>query len=157
VIAGKADESRLYQVVQDGKMPMGKPRLADKDIAIIRAWIEDGARPPLGAKKPETVALNQHDIIPIMLLRCTVCHGLRRQEGGLDLRTRAGMLKGGKSGPAMVPGNAAGSLLVKKIDAGDMPPKKGLLDAGVKPVTPGELEKISTWVNAGAPEGDVKP
>ena len=38
-----------------------------------------------------------------------------------------------------------------------MPPKKGLLDAGVKPVTPAEIEKISRWIDAGAPEGNVKP
>jgi mono/diheme cytochrome c family protein len=30
-----------------------------------------------------------------MYLHCSVCHGARRQEGGLDLRTRASMLKGG--------------------------------------------------------------
>ena len=33
---------------------------------------------------------------------CAVCHGLRKQEAGLDLRTRASMLKGGESGPAIV-------------------------------------------------------
>ena len=157
VIPGKPDDSRLFQLVQEGKMPMGKPRLAEKDLAVIRAWIEEGAQAASGAKMAETSALTQHDVLPILLLRCTVCHGLRRQEGGLDLHTRAGMLKGGNSGPALIPGNAAASLMVRKIDAGEMPPKKGLLDAGVKPVTPGELEKISAWINAGAPEGNVKP
>ena len=48
-----------------------------------------------------------------MLLRCTACDGLRRQEGDLDLRTKASMLKGGKSGPAIVPGNPDESLILK--------------------------------------------
>jgi len=137
-------------------MPVGKPRLSEKDMAAIRTWIESGAQPSVAGKKVE-VSLNQQDIIPIMLLRCTSCHGPQHQEGGLDLRTRAGMLRGGKSGPAMILGNSAGSLILQKVQSGDMPPKKGLLDAGVKPVTPVEIEKISRWIDAGAPEGTVKP
>jgi hypothetical protein len=39
-----------------------------------------------------------------MMLRCTACHGPRKQEAKLDLRTRESMLRGGKSGPAIVPG-----------------------------------------------------
>ncbi len=154
VVPGKPDESRLYRLVQEGKMPMGKARLSEKELAAIRAWIEGGAG---ATKKAETASLNQHDILPILLLRCTACHGLRHQEAGLNLSTRAGMLQGGKSGPALIPGNSAGSLLVQRIQSGDMPPKKGLIDAGVKPVTPGEMEKIAKWIDAGAPEGNVKP
>src|SRR5262249_23538058 len=101
IVPGKPDESRLYQLIQEGKMPMGKPRLPEKDIAVIRSWIEDGAHGASGAKKAETAVLTQHDVLPVLLLRCTVCHGLRRQEAGLDLHTRAAMLKGGKSGPAL--------------------------------------------------------
>jgi hypothetical protein len=157
IVPGKPDDSRLYQLIQEGKMPMGKPRLAEKDIAVIRAWIEDGARAASGAKLMESAALTQHDVLPILLLRCTVCHGLRRQDGGLDLHTRAGMLKGGNSGPALIPGNATASLMLRKIGSGEMPPKKGLLDAGVKPVTPAEMEKIANWINSGAPEGSAKP
>src|SRR5437879_11425815 len=40
VIPGKAEESRLYKMVQDGLMPVGKARLSEKDVAVIRAWIE---------------------------------------------------------------------------------------------------------------------
>ena len=45
------------------------------------------------AAKPSVVS--QHDIVPLMQLRCTVCHGLRKQEAKLDLRTRESMLRGG--------------------------------------------------------------
>jgi mono/diheme cytochrome c family protein len=157
VVAGKPEESRLYELVHSGKMPLGKAHLAEKDVAIIREWIAGGAPGPASATKLDAPKLNQHDIIPIMLLRCTTCHGLRRKEAGLDLRTRASMLRGGKSGPAIVPGHSADSLLVKRIAAGEMPPKKGLLDAGVKPVTGGEQAKIERWIDEGAPEVEVKP
>jgi len=73
VVSGKPDESRLYQLIQEGKMPVGKPRLSEKDMSAIRAWIEGGALSSGAGKKVENIALSQHDIIPIMLLRCTVC------------------------------------------------------------------------------------
>ena len=156
VVAGKPEESRLYKVVREGLMPLGKARLSEQDVATIRAWIEAGAPSAHALEKTQITNLTEHDIIPVMLLRCTVCHGLRRQDGGLDLRTRAGMLKGGKSGPAMISGNPGDSLMLQKIQSGEMPPKKGLLDAGVKPVTTAETEKIARWVALGAPEGNVQ-
>lgn len=98
------------------------------------------------------IEVTQHDVLPILLRRCIVCHGLRRQEGGLDLRTKSSMLKGGQSGPAIVPGKPAESLLVKRISADQMPPKKFLLDVGVKPVREGELTRMVQWIEQGAPE-----
>src|SRR5579864_1891651 len=40
VVPGNPDESRLYQMVRDGKMPMGKPHLTGEQLAAIRLWIE---------------------------------------------------------------------------------------------------------------------
>jgi mono/diheme cytochrome c family protein len=153
IVPGKPDESLLYQKVRSGSMPAGKPHLSDKQLATIKSWIEDMA--PSTAKLSDTVdntPITQNDVIPIMLVRCTVCHGGRRQEGGLDLRSKAAMLKGGKSGPAIVIGKPEESLVVKKIEAGEMPPKQKLIVVGVKPVTPGETHKIAKWIAQGAPE-----
>ena len=50
------------------------------------------------------------DVLPILSNRCLKCHGATIQLSGLDLRTRAGMLAGGKHGPGVVPGNAEASL-----------------------------------------------
>src|SRR5947209_8296898 len=65
VVPGKPEESRLYQLVQEGKMPVGKPRLSEKEMAAIRAWIEGGALPSSAGKKVEHAGLNLHDIVPI--------------------------------------------------------------------------------------------
>jgi hypothetical protein len=152
VVPGKPDESRLFQMVHDGKMPPGgKTRVSDADLAVIRNWIESGARSESQSAEAAE-AVDQDDIIPILYLRCTPCHGLRRQEAGLDLRTKAAMLKGGKSGPAFISGKPDQSLIVEKIKSGEMPPKKLLLDAKVKPVAPAELDKIARWIAEGAPE-----
>ena len=156
IAPGKPDESRLYQLVRDRKMPPGKSHLSDDQVASIRSWIES-----LGASSTKTAELTEdpteHDVIPIMYLRCSVCHGARRQEGGLDLRTRASILKGGKSGPAIVPGHPEQSLILKRIQSGEMPPKKELMDVSIKIIAPFEIEKLTRWIALGAPPSNIQP
>jgi hypothetical protein len=60
----------------------------------------------------------------ILDARCVKCHGGGKLEGGLDLRRELTMLQGGDSGPALVPGKPEESLLVQKIESGEMPPGK---------------------------------
>src|SRR5262249_31149178 len=119
VVPGKPEESLLFEKVQTGSMPPAKKdRLSEAEVALIRRWIEGGAKvDAAGGKTTELTRVagsTQHDVIPILLRRCTACHGLRRREGGLDLRTRASMLRGGKSGPAVVPGKPEESLIIKR-------------------------------------------
>ncbi len=116
IVPGKPEESRLFHMVKEGLMPPGgKIHLSDEELGTIRGWIEGGAK---SAAEPHAEAaltkVTQDDVIPLMLLRCTVCHGLRRQEAGLDLRSKESMLKGGKSGPAIVLGKPDESLLIKR-------------------------------------------
>ena len=67
-------------------------------------------------------------------------------KGELDLRTRESILKGGKFGPAMVPGKPQESLLLKRIHADEMQPGDQLIIAGVKPISGDEIKKISNWI-----------
>jgi mono/diheme cytochrome c family protein len=87
----------------------------------------------------------------ILGAKCFVCHGRRTQEAGLDLRSRDSMMKGEKSGPAIVPGKPAESLLVKSITAQQMPPADLQEQFSVRAVTSDELEKIQRWIATGAP------
>ncbi len=156
VVAGKPEQSRLLELILSGKMPAdGKTEVTEAEIAAIRAWIES-----LAAVPEETLIsapATEQDVIPIMLLRCAACHGRSFQEGELDLRTRASILKGGKSGPAIVAGKPDESRLVQLIREGAMPPKGRLLEAGVREITASEIEKVVQWVAAGAPEAEVGP
>ncbi|HEX7379572.1 MAG TPA: PSD1 and planctomycete cytochrome C domain-containing protein [Pirellulales bacterium] len=87
----------------------------------------------------------ERQIAPIFETRCLRCHGGKTTEAGLDLRRRATMLKGGDSGPALVVGDLKKSLILQRIEAGEMPPKdEGALDNQ-------ELELIRQWIAAGAP------
>ena len=159
VIAGDASASRLYRMVHEGLMPPDEgTTLSEEQVATIRAWIEAGARSKLlNIGKLTAAQITEHQIIPVMLLRCTVCHGLRRQEGGLDLSNRASMLKGGKSGSAILPGNPDESLVIQKIRSGEMPPKKDFQAVGVKPVSQAEIERLVAWIGQGAPQGKLIP
>ncbi len=137
-------ESVLLERVVSGEMPPeGEPPLSANQILRFRRWIESGAK---FRKPPRQKEISQHDVIPILLLRCTACHGTRRREGGLDLRTRESILKGGKSGPAVVPGNPDESLLLQRIHKEEMPPRRKLVSVSVKPMTASELKTVEVWI-----------
>jgi hypothetical protein len=156
VAAGKPDQSPLFEMVHDGHMPpKGNDPVSADELELIRRWIVDGAK-LANAPSPSNMITDQQ-IVPLMLLRCTACHGARRQEAGLDLRTKAGMLKGGKSGPAVVAGKPEESLLVRRIRAEEMPPRRQLVSVSVKPVESGELQKLEAWIAAGLTESNVGP
>ena len=134
-------------------MPKGGPHLSDQDVGLIRTWIEAGAlSASVAGEQAQVAQVTQHDVIPVLYLRCTVCHGKQKQEGGLDLRTRASILRGGKSGPAIVPGKPHDSLLIWKIESGEMPPTKLMLEVSVRPISKGETDLFAKWIAQGAPE-----
>ena len=95
------------------------------------------------------------DVLPVLEAKCVSCHGPEKQEGGLRLDSFAAAKVGGKSGPAVVPGDLAKSLLVKAVSFRDpnlqMPPKQKLSDK--------EINSLTQWVKAGAawPETIPKP
>jgi len=155
VVPGQPEASLLYQKVSQGLMPKGGKPLSADQVTVIRQWIEAGAPTASHVAVAYAEPLTEHDVLPIMFLRCTACHGMRRQDGGLDLHTRDAMLKGGKSGPALAPGKPNQSLLVQKLRSGEMPPKKGLDDVSVRPITPPEIDKVVQWIAQGAPEAKV--
>jgi hypothetical protein len=62
------------------------------------------------------------------------------------------MVRGGKSGPAFVPGQPDESLMLKRIRAGECPPQQRLIEAMVKPMETDEIGKLSRWIALGAPE-----
>lgn len=106
---------------------------------------------------PVRAEVTQHNVVPALLLRCAVCHGARKQEGKLDLRSRVSMLRGGESGPAFVPGKPEESLMLKRIQAEKCPPRPRLIEATVKPMETDEVAKLIRWIALGAPEIPDEP
>lgn len=139
---GSAESSLLVSKIVSGQMPPGR-KLPEGQLAAIRSWID--------AEKPELARVTEADVTPIFQMRCVVCHGKRTQEAGLNLRTQEARLKGGKSGPALVPGRPEDSLILTKITDGVMPPPKRLVEAFVRPPSTEEVETIRAWISAGCP------
>ena len=158
IVPGQLEESLLWDYLSEGAMPPegeGTP-LTDSERDLVKRWIARGVHTTTGSF--ETVAeLDQHDVLPILLTRCAVCHGLRKQEAGLQLHTVEALLKGGKSGPVVIPGQPDKSRLLAKIHAGEMPPPKQLVRYGVRPVEAAELKTLSDWIAQGAPIQEIAP
>lgn len=86
----------------------------------------------------------ERDVRPLLKAHCFQCHGEDGQlEAGLDLRQVRSMSKGGESGPALVAGKSAESLIVERLRAGEMPP-------GEKKMPDDEVATIVRWIDAGS-------
>jgi hypothetical protein len=90
---------------------------------------------------------------PIFASTCLSCHGEVKQKKKLRLDSLAAIMKGGKDGAVVVPGNVDKSDLIDRItlplnDDDHMPPK------GKPQLTDKQIMLLEWWVKAGAP-GDV--
>jgi len=95
-------------------------------------------------------ALGQKDQAPAalaVLAKCQQCHGTAVQMSKLSLATRASLLQGGSHGPAIIPGNAADSLLYKRITGQEKP---AMPMAPLPPLTPAEIATVKDWIDQGA-------
>ena len=156
LVPGSASESLLLARILAGEMPADGNRLPDQEIELIRLWIESGALSEEGVAGTDPLVPagdpgEREVMVNIFGVKYLACHGRRVQQGGLDLRKRADLLRGGVSGPAIIPGDPERSLLIRRIEAADMPPAESQAGYSVRPVTSRELEKLKKWIAAGAP------
>jgi hypothetical protein len=96
---------------------------------------------------PAAAADYLRDVKPLLHERCVACHGPLKQKARLRLDAGALLRKGGKHGPAIIPGNAAGSLVYRRIattDDGNRMPPEGA------PLTPTQIAAVKAWIDAGA-------
>src|SRR5262245_42199440 len=90
----------------------------------------------------------EKSIRPLLVARCQPCHSAagKKQRGGLLLDSRSALLEGGDSGPAIVPGQPARSLLIQAVRHEhatlQMPPAGKLLAR--------EIALLEEWVRRGA-------
>ena len=126
-----------------------EPKPAAKPQAASKAE----SKAPTDAKaeaKPNKAGLDffEAKIRPVLVGKCYQCHSTEAKEvkGGLLLDTRAGTRKGGESGPAVVPRDPDGSLLVEALrhEGLEMPPKEQLPEA--------VIADFVRWIDMGAPD-----
>jgi uncharacterized membrane protein len=97
---------------------------------------------------------------PILLKRCSSCHGPEKQKGGLRVDSLEMLRQGGKNGPVMVAGKADESPMIQRLllplsQDDHMPPE------GKPQPAPAEIGLLQWWINSGAPQdgtvGDLQP
>jgi hypothetical protein len=104
---------------------------------------------PICAQEPSPADLEhfEKEIRPLLVKHCHECHGPKgTPEGNLRLDARANWLKGGDTGPAIIPGKPEESPFIKAIRYGgdiEMPPTEKL--------SPEVIKTFEDWVARGAP------
>src|SRR4051812_31361518 len=95
----------------------------------------------------QAIEFFEKKVRPVLVANCYTCHSANTNaKGGLRVDDRGGLVQGGNSGPAVVPGQPEKSLLIKAVrhasDVSKMPPKKQLNAA--------EIADLAQWIADGA-------
>ncbi len=91
------------------------------------------------------------DVYPFLKANCISCHNKTTTKADLNMETPELMIKGGESGPAIVPGKSAESLIVaasRHTQDMEMPPPNN--KSGAVNLTPEEIDTLRQWIDEGA-------
>ena len=140
--------SRILGQGDSTSMPPGKP-LSAQEIALIKAWIHEGATWPdeVAAATGEKIDFAK-DVQPILKDSCYQCHAGEMPKAQLRLDAKATALKGGISGPVIVPGNSKDSRLIHRVlglGGEQRMPLKGT------PLNEQQTATLRAWIDQGAP------
>lgn len=102
--------------------------------------------PAVGRADDPALEFFEAEVRPVLVDKCSGCHGPEKQEGGLRVDLLDKLLSGGDSGAAIVRGDAARGLLMQAIrhqDGLEMPPKEKLSQRAI--------DALERWINMGTP------
>jgi cytochrome c553 len=122
-------------------------------VAAVRAAGAPQARAATAAATPQQVEFFEAKIRPLLVESCFDCH-TADEKGGLRLDSRQAILKGGESGPAVVPGDPDASLLIKAVrhvqGISKMPRSAAKL-------TDAQIASLAEWITMGVPWPSLAP
>ena len=99
------------------------------------------------AKMARGLDLFKKHVRPVLIQSCLRCHGGKKTESEFDLVDRVGLLKGGTTGPAVLPGKARDSLLYQLITH----QKEPNMPEGGRKLSDAVVKNIAAWIDLGAP------
>ncbi len=115
-------------------------------LCLSVCWLLSISNPSRAADAPADYL---RQIRPILRERCIACHGSLKQEGGLRLDTAELAIQGGDSGPVILRGDVAKSLIISRVSATDvderMPP-----ESQGSPLSAEQISLLRSWIAAGA-------
>src|SRR5271156_2175697 len=116
-------------------------------ILTALSWVSAFAQAPVPRSSASALEPDffENKVRPVLAENCYDCH-TSAEMGGLRVDSRERLLQGGKSGPAVMPGDPDKSLLIQAVrQSGDLKmPKGGKLK-------PAEVQALTDWVKMGAP------
>lgn len=127
--------------VKQQSATMARNRFAE----VAQAPLHTPTSPVAAVQVSVEADLFEQQVRPILQAHCFRCHGSDKQRGGLRVDSMSGLLKGGHSGPALVPHEPGQSLLIAAIMHQDdlkMPPAEKLNGE--------QIRTLTDWVSAGA-------
>jgi len=126
---------------------------------LLPLWLGWGLiiLPRLAAAAEDSV--HYQAVQAVFAQHCFDCHAAQDPEGKLVLETYADLSKGGASGPALVRGQSAESLLIKMVEGTfEKDGKKKIMPPGKRPkLSPTEIATLKSWIDAGAPSPGEEP
>jgi cytochrome c len=105
---------------------------------------------------PATVAFYTQKVKPIFDTNCARCHGGMNHRGGLNIDTKAGLLKGGHDGAVLVAGHPEQSLLIKLIRHEGPPDDPMPMPPAPRPkISDADIATVTAWIKAGGTMPDA--
>lgn len=171
---GAGPASRLVEVILSGDMPRGGGKVPAAELATLVSWIDRGAAydgtdpalpltgPPAGPPAATAAAIPQlrgavtlqpgdvsfaFEVAPVLLQHCAGCHDADDPEGGLRMVSLESLVRGGQTGPAVVPGKSVDSLLIKKLRGTGIEGQQ--MPLGKPPLATDTIDLIARWIDQG--------
>src|SRR4051794_32645974 len=144
---------RIGAQAPDAKSTASAPKASAPTASAPTASAPTASAPTASAPTAAQIEFFEANIRPVLIDTCGECH-TDDEKGDLRTDSREALLKGGETGPAIVPGDPGKSLLIQAIrhegDAPKMPKKKAMLPDAT-------IAAFVEWVKQGAPWPAAKP
>jgi uncharacterized membrane protein len=132
-----------------GQLSLGEDHLTEHMPGGLRHLLRVSNGGPASSASGGANTFYGARVEPIFEVRCVTCHGPSKHKANLRLDSYRGMMRGGKDGPVVRPGNVQGSDLFRRITLppghDDFMPKEGR-----RPLSSDQVKVIALWIGAGA-------